>query len=88
MAQSPPATAPPTSPPAMEQIQEEGEAEGKKEGNGEVPLYAQVDKSKVSMEPRAAQFFSLKIPAALDVCICLAFSFMEEQCCLSLKGEF
>ena len=65
MAQSPPAIAPPTSPPAMEQIQEEGEAQGKNEGNGEVPLYAQVDKSKVCMEHKAAQVLKISIDIVL-----------------------
>ena len=44
LAQSPPATS--VSPPAMDQIEEGGREEGG-EGEGVIPLYAQVDKSKV-----------------------------------------
>ena len=38
-------SSPPMSPPAIVQIEEEGSGEG--EGSGVVPLYAEVDKSKV-----------------------------------------
>ena len=50
---SPPATS--SSPPPMEQIHEEIEG-GEQEGSKDIPLYAQVDKSKVELHVYTLQW--------------------------------